>query len=382
MSLNKIPENISRLDFNEFVNKSKNVSSDDSTLINNQSGLKNDEIFDCEFDWMEMKRPLIADLESLTTDYGRLEAEVIFKEFRNKNLERLIPALNVPGCGTRWQLFLEFASKNAQCDVCSWNYVEQQQQQQQQQQKKNDDKNVKSKAQSSSSNNCSTILNCCARSMFRAFGRSLGRVTSFRALAIDKEQVQTIFDKDCIFPTGELRTTETALVDIAKQHGVAKVCVARLFIAHLKRLVGHDCSVSLHDEWETTSIIAAGYMLAPHDKPVYLFEVSVPVIESCGWTLDAVKMRAETYLGSRYAVEDDEEDTERASWFAFSSPAADSPVWFDGSKQTTERYKFFGVPFLRSRLHHLYRFDTLDQLKQAVAPFVEQQERLLAQIPL
>jgi len=95
---------------------------------------------------------------------------------------------------------------------------------------------------------------------------------------------------------------------------------------------------------------------------VHLFELSVPAIESLGWTLQEVAQRSGQYLGPRYA--------EHEPWFCFPSPAAPKGTWFDATLQRTERYGLFSVPHLRNRLRRLYVFDSVAELGRVVAPFV------------
>ena len=74
----------------------------------------------------------------------------------------------------------------------------------------------------------------------RGFGLSLGRVTTYRALAIDGDALQRIIDANCIFPSGQLRVGSETLEQVVNTKGIQTVCVARLFISNLKRLLGHD----------------------------------------------------------------------------------------------------------------------------------------------
>ena len=162
-------------------------------------------------------------------------------------------------------------------------------------------------------------------------------------------------------------TTAEQLHAVVESKGVRTVCVARLFISELKRLLGHDPSISLHDDWQTTSVIASSY--ASKSKKVHLFEVSVPKVESIGWTLQQVAEQ-------RDAVLDDSDEVQHSPWFCFSSAAVPKGVWFDGRIQRTERYGLYGIPFLGKRLQRLLVFKDVGQLAQAVAPFASHQLQL------
>eukprot|EP00419_Tripos_fusus_P090906 CAMPEP_0172872170 /NCGR_PEP_ID=MMETSP1075-20121228/92492_1 /TAXON_ID=2916 /ORGANISM="Ceratium fusus, Strain PA161109" /LENGTH=147 /DNA_ID=CAMNT_0013722479 /DNA_START=18 /DNA_END=461 /DNA_ORIENTATION=- len=129
----------------------------------------------------------------------------------------------------------------------------------------------------------------------------------------------------------------------------------------MPKIGGIDPSISLHDDWQTTCIIASGY--ASSEKKVHLFELSVPAVETVGWTLYEVAQRGWQHLGAQYA--------DHAQWFKFPSPAVPQGTWFDSMLQRTERYGLYSVPHLQSRLRNIYVFDTLSQLQTAVDPFVK-----------
>jgi hypothetical protein len=129
----------------------------------------------------------------------------------------------------------------------------------------------------------------------------------------------------------------------------------------MPKIGGADPSISLHDDWQTTSIIASGY--ASFSKKVYLFELSVPAVESVGWTLLDVARRAPEFLGPSYAG--------HKRWFKFPSPAIPEGTWFDSALQKTERYGLYSIPYLRNRLRCLYVFTSTQELRSAVTPFVD-----------
>lgn len=295
-----------------------------------------DDVAEGEFCWMEARRPLCATIETLTLDYGAEEATEMVQAFGEAELMNLLGSLNWPGVGTRWRPFLAWCQAASGADVGP---------------------------------------PATPGSALRGFGRSLGRVTTYRALAIDAMALQKIFDADCIFPSGQLRVGSEALETIVNTKGIRKVCVARLFISHLRRLLGNDPSISLHDDWQTTSLIASGYTSYDRRDPsrsrrVHLFELSCPAIESIGWTLQEVAIQSGAVLDGDYA--------NHPPWFCFRAPAVPNGVWFDGRWQRTERYGLYGVPFLSRRLKQLSVFESNDEIGQAVLPFAARQAELHA----
>jgi len=281
---------------------------------------------------MESRRPLAASIETLTTDFGTEEANEILKTFSDSELMHLLGTLNWPGVGTRWREFVEW------CKIKRGGGGEE-----------------------------GGVPKTPAAAL-RSFGRHLGRVTTYRALAIDDEALQKIWDVDCIFPSGQLRVSAEHLEEVVRMKGLRTVCVARLFIAQLKRLLGHDPSISLHDDWQTTSLIASGY--ASSLRKVHLFELSCPKVESIGWTLQEVAEAAPSVQGFTHR--------QHPPWFCFSAPAVPQGIWFDGRMQRTERYGLYGVPFLSKRLSGLFVFQNLQELREAVMPFCKRMASLHA----
>eukprot|EP00961_Rhodomonas_salina_P012403 167116-Rhodomonas_salina.1 len=252
-----------------------------------------------EIEWMISKRPLVFDLVRLNLDYDPEEVQEMVAAFTEHKVTHLRGILNYPGVGTRWRVFLDW-----------W------------------DTRSPEEQQALSTEEHTQLA-------FTQFANHLGRVVSYRALALDRKSLDKILEADEIFPSGQLRQTADQLAQVLDAHGVRKVVVARLYISHLKRLIGHDPSISLHDDWQTTTCIASGYASfcscdPSQSKNVYLFEISVPVVESLGWTLQQVAMRSSDILGPAYAKHE--------QWFQFAAPAAPKGVWFDASLQRTERY--------------------------------------------
>ncbi|MGI9239415.1 MAG: hypothetical protein ACR2RV_01360 [Verrucomicrobiales bacterium] len=292
-------------------------------LKNDLCGKFDTTLHDEELSWMTQRRPLERPVTSanLTLDYGQTEAAAMMKGFALAKAEPCLGVLNWPGVATRWRRFLEW-------------YEEQ-----------------PAPPQS-------------AAAAFAAFARTLGRMTTYRALALDSSALRKIFEACEIFPTGQLHTSAQHLSQIVEESGVRKIVVARLYIAYLGQMIGYDPSISLHDDWETTSCIASGYCGA--QKPVNLFQLSVPVVESLGWRLLDVASMAPPFLGSRYA--------EHEPWFCFKSPSIPSGVRFDATLQRTERYGLYSVPFLPQRLRAMWKFGSTDSITKAIQPFAEAQE--------
>lgn len=309
------------------------VSKQQREILEDAGGASGD-VSEEEFQWMEARRPLKATLNSLTLDYGPEGASEMQRDFESAGLSHLLGTLNWPGVGTRWRSFLDWCIKG-----------------------------FTAKGEMPPS----------PEAALRGYGRSLGRVKTYRALAIDDEALMRIFTADCIFPSGQLRVGSEELERVVNAKGVQTVCVARLFISHLKRLLGNDPSISLHDDWQTTSLIASGYAryskLDPSSsRKVHLFELSCPKVESIGWTLQEVALRRGCVL------EDCDGDPD--PWFQFPAPAVPEGIWFDGRFQRTERYGLYGVPFLAARLSQLYVFDSLQEIGEVVMPFAKRQAEL------
>lgn len=272
-----------------------------------------------EIQWMMSRRCLEATEEALAHDYNAQEAKEMVKAFDDVGISHLLGILRWPGIGTRWRPFVKWIQDGGRSR---------------------------------------TMLEA-----FSGFARFLGRVTTYRALSLDSEGLQRILEAGEIFPRGQLDVDAAKLAEVIERHGVVKVVVARLYIAHLKRLIGHDPSVSLHDDWQTTSCIASGYMGS--GKQVHLFEVSVPVVESLGLRLSEVEVNAEAFLGPKYRPTGD-------GWFCFQAPAFPEGVYFDRTVQRTERYGLYSVPFLK-RLRRMWKFPSPKDVGLAITPFALRQ---------
>ncbi|CAE7899016.1 unnamed protein product, partial [Symbiodinium microadriaticum] len=297
-----------------------------------EAGRCEEGIADEEIQWMLSRRPLDhskVTRERLALDYNEHEARAMLGAFAESKVSHLIPVLRWPGVGTRWREFIKW---------------------------------VTGLPEPPSSPELA----------FAGFARALGRVTTYRALSLDAAGLRRIIQAKEIFPRGQLEVSADELSRVIEEHGVVKVVVARLYIAHLKRLIGHDPSVSLHDDWQTTSCIASGY--TEKEKSVYLFEVSVPIVESLGLRLSEVEVNAPPFLGPRYGPSGE-------GWFCFAAPAFPDGVHFDRTVQETERYGLYSVPFLHRRLRRLWRYPSVADIGLAISPFAERQAALQKRHP-
>jgi hypothetical protein len=236
------------------------------------------------------------------------------------NLTQLLPVFSVPGLATRWVRFCTWLQDNP--DVSQLPLA----------------------------------------SIVHRFSNELGRITSYRALALDPVGYQRIVDADSIWPSCRLRVDEATASDVIRREGVAKVMVSRLYIG--QRLVPLDPSLSLHDDWETAVCIAQAYA-RPHgdaSRVVHLFELDVPLIETVAWRVLDVQKMASLFLkgfgdGSN-------------RWFEHNG------IWFDAYDERTERYVLNEIPFLNRRLRQLRRFANQDEITAALLPFKAKQQAL------
>ena len=172
-----------------------------------------DAVSDVEIDWMAQQRELTLSEAQLTRDYGAHETVGILNALQDVGMPTSVAgALAWPGVATRWKRF------------CAW-YKEQ------------------------------TILGKAPRTAKKAlagFARAVGRVRTYRALALDDAGLQRILHaEDQIFPSGMLvpGVDGQHLHGVVETYGVAKVAVCRLYISHMDQIGGVDPSLSLHDDW-------------------------------------------------------------------------------------------------------------------------------------
>eukprot|EP00698_Gefionella_okellyi_P006377 TRINITY_DN15732_c0_g1_i1.p1 TRINITY_DN15732_c0_g1~~TRINITY_DN15732_c0_g1_i1.p1 ORF type:complete len:288 (-),score=57.16 TRINITY_DN15732_c0_g1_i1:177-1040(-) len=250
--------------------------------------------------------------EQLLRDYGQQELTLMKSAFARCPQQDAIKLCSIPGVGTRWPHFVEWL---AFCNLTD------------------------------------------LREILLAYAQHLGRIRSYRALALDSAGKQRIDESNAIWPSGRLRASEAEILQCIVDEGVRKLLVARLFIG--LRLVRIDPSLSLHDDWETAVCIASTYMRS--DKPIHLFELDVPVIETMGWRVCDVHDRTAAVTSKHVHT---------ARWFEHND------IWFDADVQRTERYVLFDIPFLKERLRSLRLFHTQDEVAQALHPFRARQLEL------
>ena len=182
--------------------------------------------------------------------------------------------------------------------------------------------------------------------VFAAFAHSLGRLTSYRALALTEEQLQAIWAADTLVPSGRLKTDAVTLDAYLQEQGVRQILEKRINRLGALR---YDPSLSLHDYPEIAVSVASDYVEFPH-KPIYRFEVEVPVIETVGWRMCDVN----GWTG----------------WFRHRN------IWYDPNNPRTERFMLLELPFFAARCKSVRIFTSEAEIADYLRPFITQQERL------
>jgi len=268
---------------------------------------KTDLLTDSEVEWMVSQRPLIHSEKQLAVDYGEQEAKTMIKQFEEAKLKKFLPCLAWPGLATRWKQFLAWLIQIDEQKRSSFSEKE----------------------------------------ALKQFGIHLGRVVSYRALAITDEQYGSIVSQNAIVPSGRLKTDAKILRDLVNRVGVKHVCYARLYIG--LGLLPFDPSLSLHDDGETAVCIASGYMKLP-TKRVHLMKLSVPLVEVLGYTVAEVQ------------------DPENAAvWFEHRG------IWFDSRLERTERYTLYEIPWYKERLLELKIFNSKQEIVAYLQSFKDAQ---------
>ena len=221
-----------------------------------------------------------------------------------------------------------------------------------------------------------------AKEALRAFGIELGRVISYRALALTNNQYSKIINSNEILPTGGLVASPMDLVNLVNKHGITRITVARLYIRYLSEWIGIDPSLSLHDDFETALCIAQTYMTESKfdqskKKPIYLFEMNVPKIHCIGWKVCHVQNRA--YLvdpkfdktnNNNNSSDKGGHAKERERWFSHNR------IWFDAENERTERQLLYTIPFLKERCQKIETIETKQKLLEMIEPFRVKQLKL------
>ncbi len=122
-----------------------------------------------EIDWMLAQRALKLDEKQLATDYGDKLAPAMIKAISalggKEYTEVAVPCLMWPGVGTRWKQFIEFVTSRYGTGTGGG---------------------------SGGSGGGATKLPSTGREVLTEFANSLGRVVSYRSLALTQEQKKTI----------------------------------------------------------------------------------------------------------------------------------------------------------------------------------------------
>jgi hypothetical protein len=126
-----------------------------------------------EIQWMLQQCSLAHDPGQLRLDYGD-EVPCMLRAFREKKREPLLPLLAWPGIATRWQTFIAWLDRT-------------------------------------------TETTSDLASVFTAFAHHLGRVTSYRALALTETEYAAIQRLDSILPSGRLKTDAKTLANFVRK---------------------------------------------------------------------------------------------------------------------------------------------------------------------
>ena len=127
------------------------------------------EITEREIEWMTSQHALVFSAERMAQDYGEHITTQMAASVKGAGMPLGVAgAMAWPGAGTRWQRFVAWYS--AQVDKPTT-----------------------------------------ARDALAGFARSVGRVTTYRALALDDAAFKRIIDEDEIFPSGRCNTSSVGL---------------------------------------------------------------------------------------------------------------------------------------------------------------------------
>eukprot|EP01084_Bolivina_argentea_P280630 479950_1 len=307
----------------------------------------------CELNWMIKQKPLVFDKKQIVIDLGESEANLLFQQietFENKYKDKynkdIFGALAWNGVVSRWKEFMNFLN-----DIYSSNNNTDEE-------KKNDN------------NNSDGYILKSARDALYHFGNSLGRVISYRALALTASEFDSIKQLNEIVPTGQLRASLKEMQYIVDTHGVTKITVARLYISKLSQWIGLDPSLSLHDDCETALCISQTYMNEKNKKYVYLFEMDVPKVMSIGFKVVDVQNKAylvdQTFADRKNRKKGKQSDR----WFGHNG------VWFDAYDERCERQLLYSIPFFKERCREITVFKTRKTLLKRIEPFKVKQQQL------
>eukprot|EP01084_Bolivina_argentea_P280631 479951_1 len=267
-------------------------------------------------------------------------------KYKDKYNKDIFGALAWNGVVSRWKEFMNFLN-----DIYSSNNNTDEE-------KKNDN------------NNSDGYILKSARDALYHFGNSLGRVISYRALALTASEFDSIKQLNEIVPTGQLRASLKEMQYIVDTHGVTKITVARLYISKLSQWIGLDPSLSLHDDCETALCISQTYMNEKNKKYVYLFEMDVPKVMSIGFKVVDVQNKAylvdQTFADRKNRKKGKQSDR----WFGHNG------VWFDAYDERCERQLLYSIPFFKERCREITVFKTRKTLLKRIEPFKVKQQQL------
>lgn len=320
------------------------------------------EIKQCEMDWMIQQRPLQFDRKQICLDLGQEEAKELFNEitkfeekYKGRFVEDIFGALAWNGVVTRWRQFMSFLDARF-----TMNHIDAVVDAENQPEIESKDEN----------DNDSVSLIKDARDALLQFGASLGRVISYRALALTQSEYESIITLNEILPTGRLRASWKEMRDIVDSQGATKIAVARLYISQLTQWIGLDPSLSLHDDCETALCISQTYMDPKAGKFVYLFEMNVPKIMAMGFKIVDVQNRS-GLVDAQFADKQNRKRGKQSDrWFEHNG------VWFDAYDERTERQLLYSIPFLKERCRTITVFKSREDLKKRIEPFGQQQQLL------
>ena len=312
-------------------------------------------IKNCELEWMIQQKPLIFDKKQCIIDLGQDDANKLFQlidEFDSKYKDQynkdIFGALAWNGVISRYETFIKFLNQRYSNGS-------------------NDDNEEKKNDENNDANNSSSGPLKDAKDALLQFGNALGRIISYRALALTQPEFESIKFLNEIVPTGQLRASLKEMKDIINTHGITRICVARLYISHLSEWIGLDPSLSLHDDYETALTISQTYMNEQQKKFVYLFEMNIPIIMSIGWKVVDVQNKI-GLVDKRFADRKNRKKGKQSDrWFDHKG------VWFDAYDERTERQLLYAIPFFKQRCQKITVFETKQELLERIEPFKKQQ---------
>ena len=309
-------------------------------------------IKDCELKWMIQQKPLIFSKKQCIIDLGEAEANKLFQlidtfdtKYNGKYNKSILGALAWNGVISRYAQFMKFLHQKYE--------------------NKNKPSNSGDDEKKNDTDNTEIIKD--AEDALLQFGSTLGRVVSYRALALTKSEFESVQFLNEIVPTGQLRASLKEMKQIVDTQGITRITVARLYINHLSKWIGLDPSLSLHDDCETALTIAQTYMSEQQEKYVYLFEMNVPKIMSIGFKVVDVQNKA-GLVDEKFADRKNRKSGKQSDrWFDHKG------VWFDAYDERTERQLLYAIPFFKERCQKITVYRTKKELLERIEGFRKSQ---------